>query len=237
MEGLNTRTVVALIADDDADALNLVRIGVTAMGFQIVEAHNGNEAIAQYDQHAPDIAILDLMMPGKSGSEVCQHIRASESGALVPVMILTACEKMENKVEAFDGGADEYLTKPFHFEELRARVRALLRMRELNLSLHEKNRQLMAAQEKIVEQERRLLVGQLAGTAAHQLGQPLSAIMLNCHLIDRLPAGDERAVKALAAIKQDAQRMVQLIEKLRNADPQRKEQYYADTDILDLGKS
>lgn len=234
MSEKQNQDLTILTADDDPDALNLISLGLSSLGYRIVEAHDGNEAIELFDKHKPDLAIIDLMMPGHSGGEVCRYIKQSKEGALVPVVILTACSKVEDKVEAFDCGADDYLIKPFHFQELSARVRAFLRVRELNLSLIEKNRQLVAAQEKLLQQEKQLLVMQIAGTAAHQLGQPLSAIMLNCHLLERLGPGDERYAKALNAIKQDAQRMAQLIEKLRHVDPEKKESYYAGTQILGM---
>ncbi len=234
MSAEKQKDVLILVADDDPHALNLVSLGLTSIGYKTIEAHEGEEAITMFHQHSPDLAILDLMMPSKSGGEVCQLVKSSEKGIHVPVIILTACGKMEDKVGAFDCGADDYLTKPFHFDELRARVRALLRVRELNLSLVEKNKQLMAAQEKLTEQEKKLLVMQLAGTAAHQLGQPLSAIMLNCHMLERLSQADERYEKALSAIKQDAQRMAELIEKLRTVDPGKKEEYFNGAKILDI---
>lgn len=223
-----------LIADDDPDALNLVGLGVSALGFQAVEAHDGNEAWEKFEVLSPDLAVLDLMMPGLSGNDVCQRIKGSDLGRHVPVIILTARDALQDKVTALEGGADDYLTKPFHVPELQARIKALLRVRELNLSLRQKNQELLAAQEKLIQQERQLLVMQLAGTAAHQLGQPLSAILLNCHLLEKLPANDSRFSQALAAIKQDARRMAELIEKLKTVDAQKKEDYHGQTQILDI---
>lgn len=228
------KSQVILVADDDADALNIVTLGLEAMGVTPLKAHDGNEAWELFGTHWPDLAILDLMMPGLEGREVCRRIKDTERGRHVPVLILTSCDTVQDKVSALEGGADDYLTKPFHLQELQARVKALLRMRELNLNLWEKNQQLLAAQEKLVEQERQLLVMQLAGTAAHQLGQPLSAIMLNCHLLEKLPAEDERYKQALLAIKQDARRMAEMIEKLKQVDARKKQNYHGETDILDL---
>jgi len=225
-----------LIADDDPDALDLVGLGVADLGFLPLEARDGNEAWAKFKECPPDLAVLDLMMPGLSGNEVCQRIKASQKGKHVPVLILTARDGLQDKVTALEGGADDYLTKPFHVPELQARIKALLRVRDLNLSLWEKNQELTAAQEKLIQQERQLLVMQLAGTAAHQLGQPLSAILLNCHLLEKLPVSDARFRQTLAAIQQDARRMAELIEKLRTVDARQKKDYYQKTQILDLEK-
>ena len=89
-------------------------------------------------------------------------------------------------------------------------------------------------QQKLIEQERQLVVGQLAGTAAHQLGQTLSAIMLNCHLLEKVGADNPKHQNALGAIKDDARRMAELIGKLKGVDASKKKEYYGDTEILDL---
>ena len=230
-------SISILVADDDENARNLVSMGVHALGFESIEAADGEEAIASFQKNKPDMAILDLMMPGLSGREVCQKIKGTEEGSHVPVLILTARDGVRDKVLALEGGADDYLTKPFHLEELQARVKALLRVRELNLKLWEKNQELLAVQQQLLQQERQLVVMQLAGTAAHQLGQPLSAILLNCHLLEKLPADDDRYKKALGAVKQDAQRMVELIEKLKRVDPEKRTDYYGATQILDIKES
>lgn len=225
-----------LIADDDPDARAIVRLGVEALGLSYVEAEDGNKAWQLFQEHTPDLAILDRMMPGLSGTDVCRKIKGDSHGLHVPVILLTACDGLQDKVDAFSDGVDDYLTKPFHLEELQARLKALLRVRELTLKLQEKNEQLIMVQDQLIKHERQLLVGQLAGTAAHQLGQPLSAIMLNCHLIEKLPATDERYQKALQAIKQDAKRMAELIEQLKSADASKTESYHGKTAILDISK-
>ena len=223
-----------LVADDDPDILNIVSSVLELNGYSVIKATNGTEALNAVETCLPDIAVLDLTMPGASGSQVCTAIRKKVDGELVPVMILTARDGVQDKITALDGGADEYVTKPFNHNELVARVRALMRIRALNLSLSEKNFQLKAVQEKLVLQERALAVNQLAGTAAHKLGQPLSAIMLNIHLVEQLPPTDERHKNALAAIKQDSKRMAELIEKMKEVDPKKTQEYYGKTAILDI---
>lgn len=223
-----------LLADDDADTRAIVSSAIQMLGFTFVEADNGSDALALAGQVAIDLAILDVNMPGMDGVHVCESIKRLENGQYIPVLLLTARDSVKDKVAGLEGGADDYLTKPFHYQELQARIKALLRVRELNVRLREQNAALQEMQEKLVQQERQILVSQLAGTAAHQLGQPLSAIMLNCHLIDSLPPGDERSKKALAAIKQDTKRMAELIEKLRTADATKTSSYHGSTAILNI---
>jgi len=226
--------LLILVADDDDDARAIVAIGISALGYRVVEARDGIEAVEAFIEQRPAMAVLDMNMPGLTGSEVCKRIKGAEGGALVPVLMLTANETVQDKVSAFEGGVDDYLTKPFHLEELQARTKALLRVRDLNVRLAEKNAELVTMQEKLVQQERQTVVSQLAGTAAHQLGQPLSAIMLNCHLLERLPATDERYQKALQAVKADAKRMAEMIERLRAVDAKKIEQYHGEERILNF---
>lgn len=223
-----------LIADDDADTRSIVASAVQMLGAQTVEAADGQQALKLYNQLEIDLVILDVMMPILNGNQVCAQIKSSAMGPYVPVLMLTARDSIKDKVDALEGGADDYLTKPFHYQELQARIKALLRVRELNLQLRATNEQLTVMQEKVISQERQLVLTQLAGTAAHQLGQPLSAIMLNCHLIETLPPEDERCKRALQAIKSDAKRMAELIQKLRSADASKKEAYHGNNHIIEI---
>lgn len=231
---MTTANRTVLVADDDADTRAIVTSAVQMLGNTVLEASDGKQALSLAGQVAIDLAILDVMMPEMNGNEVCEAIKRLEGGEFIPILMLTARDSVKDKVSSLEGGADDYLTKPFHYQELQARIKALLRVRDLNIRLREQNATLQLMQEKLVQQERQLLVSQLAGTAAHQLGQPLSAIMLNCHLIESLPPDDERSKRALAAIKQDSKRMAELIEKLRNADASKTSAYHGQTAILNI---
>ncbi|MCB0333086.1 MAG: response regulator [Bdellovibrionales bacterium] len=223
-----------LVVDDDTDTRAIVSGTLGVSGYTIREATNGSEAVQMCSEALPDLIILDVMMPVMDGNEACRKIREIPGGAIVPIIMLTARDSVKDKVSSLDGGADDYLTKPFHYEELQARVRAQLRVRELNLDLQRKNEELLAMQQKLIEQERQLVIGQLAGTAAHQLGQPLAAILLNCHLLKTLSPDDEKFTRAIESIRSDTKRMTQMIEELKQADPNATENYYDETQILKL---
>lgn len=231
---LSDKSRIILVADDDQDIRLIVSTAIGVLGCKAVEASDGTAAVEVVETQAIDLAVLDIGMPGMNGLEVCQRIKSREDGELIPVIMLTARDAIRDKVEALESGADDYLTKPFHLHELQARIKALLRVRDLNIRLREKNEELHATQERLIEKERQLLVGQLAGTAAHSLGQPLAAIMLNTHLLESLPPDDPRYQKALHAVKMDAKRMAELIEKLRNVDASNREEYFGKTDILGI---
>lgn len=120
-----------LVADDDADLLDLVAYALGQAGYLVVKARDGNEAVARFRSDGPDLAILDINMPGQTGFDVCAAIR---DAGTVPVMMLTARGEEQDLVRALDLGADDYLTKPFSPRTLQARVKALLRRAQLERS-------------------------------------------------------------------------------------------------------
>jgi two-component system response regulator MprA len=115
-----------LVVDDERAVRDSLRRALELEGYEIELAGDGREALYRLDGEAqPDAVILDVLMPGLDGLEVCRRMRAGGNG--VPVLMLTARDAVENRVEGLDAGADDYVTKPFALEELLARVRALLR--------------------------------------------------------------------------------------------------------------
>lgn len=231
-EALSERRI--LIADDDADSRIVVASVVSILGHSPVVVNCGGEALGECERELPDLAIIDYTMPTLSGLEVCHRLRSLPGGEFVPVLMLTANDSVQDKISALEEGIDDYLTKPFNYQELRARVKALLRVRDLNVRLQAKNEELRRVQERLVASERQVAVGQLAGTAAHQLGQPLSAIMLNCFLLEKLPKDDPKFLGAVVSIKNDVRRMVEMIDSLRNIKASAREEYFEGTEILKL---
>jgi two-component system, OmpR family, response regulator MprA len=115
-----------LVVDDERAVRDSLRRALELEGYEIELAGDGREALYRLDTDSqPDAVILDVLMPGLDGLEVCRRLRAS--GNAVPVLMLTARDAVENRVEGLDAGADDYVTKPFALEELLARVRALIR--------------------------------------------------------------------------------------------------------------
>jgi DNA-binding response OmpR family regulator len=223
-----------LIADDDPDTRVIVSSVVATLGYTAEVVEDGEQALQSCEARLPDLAIVDYMMPGLTGIELCRRVKALRDGEYLPVLMLTARDGVREKVSAFSEGVDDYLTKPFHYQELQARIRALLRVRELTLRLRDKNAELERMQERLIEKERQAVVGQLAGAAAHELGQPLSAIVLNCYLLEHTAPADARYKTAMQAIKNDTKRMTGLLQALRDADAGRIQDYFGNTQILNL---
>jgi two-component system response regulator MprA len=125
MEGTPMATV--LIADDDRKIIDMLRRTLAYEGYQVLTASDGLEALAKAQTHRPDVIVLDWLMPKLDGVEVARRIRAVDS---TPILMLTARDAIEDRVEGLDSGADDYLVKPFAPAELLARIRALLRRTE-----------------------------------------------------------------------------------------------------------
>ena len=114
-----------LVVDDDAGVRQAVGRALSFEGYEVEQAADGEEALAQVEQSTPDALVLDLVMPGTGGLEVCRALRAA--GNDVAVLVLTARHELSDRVAGLDAGADDYLVKPFALEELLARLRALVR--------------------------------------------------------------------------------------------------------------
>ncbi len=116
-----------LVVDDDKNITSFLRRALAYSGYQVEVVDNGEDGLARALEAPPDLVILDVMMPGLDGYEVCRRLRA---GGDVPILMLTAKDEVRDRVRGLDVGADDYLVKPFAVEELQARIRALLRRRE-----------------------------------------------------------------------------------------------------------
>lgn len=124
----STRTI--LIVEDEPAISGFVRRGLIFEGFEVAIADNGTDALAMVRDNPPDLVVLDLMLPGIDGIQITRRIRAAEEAEgtpRLPILMLTARDAVADRVAGLDAGADDYLVKPFDFDELVARVRALLR--------------------------------------------------------------------------------------------------------------
>lgn len=116
-----------LVIEDDPQIADLLRRGLIYEGYSVTVARDGPAGLAAARDRPPDLVLLDLMLPGMDGLTVCQRLRAASD---VPILILTARDAVPDRVKGLDAGADDYVVKPFSFDELLARIRALLRRRQ-----------------------------------------------------------------------------------------------------------
>lgn len=116
--------VKVLLVDDDTDLLDVTAYAMRREGFNVIVATDGHQAVNRWQQDSPDLVILDVQMPGKTGIEVCKQIRQDST---TPVILLTGQNQEEHVVEGFRAGADDYVTKPFSPRQLAMRIRAVWR--------------------------------------------------------------------------------------------------------------
>jgi DNA-binding response OmpR family regulator len=113
-----------LVVDDERHIVDFLSMGLEGRGMEVRSAQDGHGALSAVEEFRPDVLVLDLMLPDLSGLEVCKRVRAKSD---VPILVLSARDEVEDRVAGLNFGADDYLVKPFAFEELAARVVALLR--------------------------------------------------------------------------------------------------------------
>ncbi len=149
-----------LVVDDTPKNVKLLADLLTVKGYAVVTAASGREALAQVEAERPDLVLLDVVMPEMSGYEVCRKIRANPATEILPVVMVTALDPSQERIKGLEAGADDFLTKPINQAELLARVRSLLRVKELYDTVQAQAAQL-SDWNKTLEQRVQEQVGQL----------------------------------------------------------------------------
>jgi len=120
-----------LVVDDTPPNVKLLADLLTVKGYAVATAVNGEEALVKVASEQPDLILLDIMMPGLSGYDVCQRLRADPKTALLPIVLVTSLDPQQERIKGIEAGADDFLGKPINQPELFARVRSLLRVKSL----------------------------------------------------------------------------------------------------------
>jgi two-component system KDP operon response regulator KdpE len=178
-ERMSTEAVV-LAVDDEPSILRLIEIELGEQGFEVLRAHNADEALHLAEKTPPDIAVLDILMPGMSGTELIAKLRSRRD---IPVIFLTGMDRESDKVSGLDLGADDYIVKPFNPEELTARIRAVLRRR----TSAELFQRILRAGELEIDLQRRLV---------HRAGQPVILSANEWRLLQALASSPGRVIQA-----------------------------------------
>jgi len=127
MDQENPLLLKVLVIDDEENIIEFIRLGLRYEGFQVESAPDGEQGIIAAQRINPDLIILDLMLPGIDGLEVCRRLRSNPTTKDIPILMLTAKDEVRDRIAGLRTGADDYLTKPFDFDEMLERIRAILR--------------------------------------------------------------------------------------------------------------
>ncbi len=138
----DTSKYTILIVDDDPKNLSAMFTYFTQFGFRIIGANSGETTLNRLEYIKPDIILLDILLPGIDGFETCKRIKANKKLKRIPVIFMTALTNIENKIKGFEAGGEDYITKPFQYAEVYARVFTHLRIHDLTQSLQKQNQEL-----------------------------------------------------------------------------------------------
>ncbi len=138
-----------LVVDDNQDNVEVLRVRLDSWGYETQSATNGEEALAYVAKSPPDLILLDVMMPDITGIEVAQRIKRDRSLPFIPIIMQTALDSTEAKVEGLEAGADDYITKPIDFAGLKARLRSRLRIKRPQEGLEEREKELLEMNERL----------------------------------------------------------------------------------------
>jgi two-component system cell cycle response regulator len=206
-----------LVVDDDPETARLVRAWFSGQPYEVLAASDGEEGVRRARAERPDLILMDLKMPGVDGISAARTLKSSPETRQIPIVLLTACRAVDEKVEAFAVGADDYVTKPFELEEVDARIRGILHRREALALLEGRVLHLTTHTERLEEM---LVLDEKTGLAnfrqfqkrlreewrrAERYANPLSLVMIDLDDFKRVndtlghPAGD-RCLQELATL-------------------------------------
>jgi DNA-binding response OmpR family regulator len=190
-----------LVVEDNKDILRATQRILAAQKYEILTAMDGQQALDAARAELPDLVLLDVMLPRLDGLEVCRRLKSDARTSGIMIILVTGRGSVDNRVEGFEAGADDYVPKPFHLPELLARIRSALRIKRLTDDLAERNRQLVQSESELAERNRQLLksqkdliqtekmatIGLLASGIAHEFNNIMAGISGYAQLAQRDP--------------------------------------------------
>jgi diguanylate cyclase (GGDEF)-like protein len=225
MPDRHNETSCILVVDDHEDNIEVLKVRLESWGYRTASAYNGPDAIKFVEATPPDLILLDVMMPDMDGNEVARRIKGNAKLPFIPIIMQTALDSTDSKVEGLEAGADDYITKPIDFPELKARLRSMLRIKRLQEALEEREKELLEANERLTHMSqtdaltgldnRRHLNERIDEMFSHakRLNEPFSLVMVDLDKFKSVndtyghQAGDE-VLKQLASILREEAREI-----------------------------
>jgi sigma-B regulation protein RsbU (phosphoserine phosphatase) len=212
-----------LIAEDNETSRQILEAVLVKWNYDVVSVCDGNEAWEKLkEKDAPRLIVLDWMMPGKNGVELCRQLRNRHNAEPMYIILLTARDDKNDIVEGLNAGADDYISKPFDKEELRARIEVGRRMVELQSSL--------------IEREKLQTIFEMTGAICHELSQPMQAISGNSELILMSINENDPLYRNIKTIKEQVDRMGNITRKLKQIT-RYKTKEYINGKIIDIDRA
>jgi DNA-binding response OmpR family regulator len=210
-----------LVVDDLPANRHILKILLTHAGYLVLTASNGREALDLVEKEKTDLILLDVVMPVMNGTELLKELKRREDTRLIPVILLSVQSEVSDRIDGLAQGADDYIGKPYNHEELLAKIRALLKIRDLN--------------EQLRQAEKLAVLAQVAVSVNHQVNNPLSSILYGVELIEMLVGEDASDVREqLRVIRESVEQIKQVMGRLRGATEVVPVQYLKDTQMLQL---
>ena len=215
---MNDEKTTILIVDDNPENLDVLFDLLSGKGFELLFAIDGASALQRAEIAELDLILLDIMMPGMDGFEVCRRLQANAATCRIPIVFMTALTDTANKIKGFEAGAVDYITKPIEAEEVLVRVNTHLKMQRLQHELHVKNANLQAVNTDLqatLEREKELnaLKSRFVSIASHEFRSPLALIQLAASVLKRYRdrMSEEKKVKHLNVIEGAVEEMTGIL--------------------------
>lgn len=202
-----------LVVDDTPANLRLLTGMLKEHGYRVRPVPSGRLAMQAVQNELPDLILLDITMPEMSGYEVCEQLKAEPASRDIPVLFISALDETIDKIKAFAVGGLDYITKPFQFEEVEARVQTHLRLRQLQVELEQRNRQVQASYDQLRELE--TLRDNLTSMVVHDMRSPLMGIMGYLEILE-MDAGPKLNPTELAVLS-EAREVAQVLAGMVNS--------------------
>lgn len=212
---------VILVVDDLHANRHILKILLSHANYRVLTASHGEEALQIIANDRPDLVLLDVVMPVMSGTEVLRTLKSRDETRLIPVILLSVQSEVADRVEGLAQGADDYIAKPYNHEELLAKIRGHLKIRDLN--------------EQLRQAEKLAVLAQVAVSVNHQVNNPLSSILYGAELIEMTVAEDAGEIREqLRVIRESVDQIKAVLARLRGATEIIPIQYLKDTQMLKL---